>query len=113
MKFSTWIKVVARLAPWERTQRYATWRAGKVIPEEWIDVIEKEFPGGPMPVVGKPVSVTERTERTEETERTETTESTGGVGLGDVIKAVTEKLGIKQCGGCKKRQAYLNKIRLG
>ena len=25
-------------------------------------------------------------------------------GLGDTIKKVTDKLGIKQCGGCKKRQ---------
>ncbi len=30
-------------------------------------------------------------------------------GLGDVIAKVTHKLGIKQCGGCKKRQKTLNK----
>lgn len=30
-------------------------------------------------------------------------------GLGDSIKKVTDKLGIKQCGGCKRRQATLNK----
>jgi hypothetical protein len=29
-------------------------------------------------------------------------------GLGDLIKKGTEKLGIKQCGGCKKRQEWLN-----
>lgn len=31
-------------------------------------------------------------------------------GLGDSIKKVTDKLGIKQCGGCKRRQALLNKF---
>ena len=31
-------------------------------------------------------------------------------GLGDSIKKVTEKLGIKQCGGCKKRQENLNRL---
>jgi len=30
--------------------------------------------------------------------------------LGDTIKKVTDKMGIKQCGGCKKRQAALNKL---
>ena len=32
------------------------------------------------------------------------------VGVGDTIKKVTDKLGIKQCGGCKKRQALLNQM---
>ena len=32
------------------------------------------------------------------------------MGLGDTIKKVTDKMGIKQCGGCKKRQAALNKL---
>ena len=31
-------------------------------------------------------------------------------GLGDSIKKVTDKLGIKQCGGCKKRQDKLNRL---
>jgi hypothetical protein len=31
-------------------------------------------------------------------------------GLGDTVKKVTEKLGIKQCGGCKKRQEKLNRL---
>jgi hypothetical protein len=31
-------------------------------------------------------------------------------GLGDTIKKVTDKLGIKQCGGCKKRQDALNRL---
>lgn len=31
-------------------------------------------------------------------------------GLGDSIKKVTDTLGIKQCGGCKRRQALLNKF---
>lgn len=29
-------------------------------------------------------------------------------GLGDVVARVTKKLGIKECGGCKKRRAWLN-----
>ena len=29
-------------------------------------------------------------------------------GLGDVVKATTDILGIKQCGRCKKRQEWLN-----
>ena len=31
-------------------------------------------------------------------------------GLGDTIAKMTSKLGIKPCGGCKKRQEKLNKI---
>ena len=31
-------------------------------------------------------------------------------GLGDTIKKVTGKLGVRQCGGCEKRQATLNKL---
>jgi hypothetical protein len=31
-------------------------------------------------------------------------------GVGDTIKKVTDKLGIKQCGGCKRRQAILNQM---
>lgn len=31
-------------------------------------------------------------------------------GLGDSIKKVTDALGIKQCGGCKKRQEKLNRL---
>lgn len=31
-------------------------------------------------------------------------------GLGDTIKKVTDKMGIKPCGGCKKRQDQLNKL---
>ena len=31
-------------------------------------------------------------------------------GFGDTIKKVTDTLGIKQCGGCKKRQALLNQM---
>lgn len=30
-------------------------------------------------------------------------------GLGDTVKKITDKMGIKQCGGCKKRQEWLNK----
>jgi hypothetical protein len=31
-------------------------------------------------------------------------------GLGDTIAKITKALGIKPCGGCKKRQAALNKL---
>jgi hypothetical protein len=31
-------------------------------------------------------------------------------GLGDTIAKMTKKVGIKPCGGCKKRQDKLNKI---
>ena len=30
-------------------------------------------------------------------------------GLGDTIATMTNKLGIRSCGGCKKRQRWLNK----
>lgn len=29
-------------------------------------------------------------------------------GLGDVVAKMTQKMGIKPCGGCKKRQQWLN-----
>mgnify|MGYP003674410340 CR=1 FL=1 len=31
-------------------------------------------------------------------------------GVGDTIKKVTNALGIKQCGGCKRRQEKLNRL---
>jgi hypothetical protein len=31
-------------------------------------------------------------------------------GLGDVVAAVTTAVGIKPCGGCKERQAALNRL---
>ena len=31
-------------------------------------------------------------------------------GLGDTIAKITRKLGIKPCGGCKRRQKKLNKL---
>lgn len=31
-------------------------------------------------------------------------------GLGDVVAKVTTALGIPPCGGCKQRQAFLNKV---
>lgn len=31
-------------------------------------------------------------------------------GLGDVVAAVTSAVGIKTCGGCKKRQEALNRL---
>ena len=34
---------------------------------------------------------------------------TGSIGLGDTIAKFTSAIGIKPCGGCKKRQAALNK----
>jgi pantoate kinase len=32
-------------------------------------------------------------------------------GLGDVVAAMTSAVGIRPCKGCKRRQAWLNKIR--
>jgi hypothetical protein len=87
MKLSAWTKVAANLAPHQRAQKYATWRNKKTMPEVWIDAIESTYPT--------------------------TAEQPKGVGLGDVIKKVTDALGIKQCGGCKKRQEILNKLRFG
>ena len=34
----------------------------------------------------------------------------GSLKLGDKIASVTDALGIPQCGGCKKRQNYLNNM---
>jgi len=31
-------------------------------------------------------------------------------GLGDTVKKITDKMGIKQCGACKKRQEKLNRL---
>jgi len=31
-------------------------------------------------------------------------------GLGDTVSRITKRLGIKECGGCKKRKAKLNKL---
>ena len=31
-------------------------------------------------------------------------------GLGDTIKKITNAVGVRQCGGCKKRQNKLNKL---
>lgn len=31
-------------------------------------------------------------------------------GLGDTVKKITAKLGIRQCGACKRRQEKLNKM---
>jgi len=31
-------------------------------------------------------------------------------GLGDTIKKITDKMGVKQCGGCRKRQNKLNRL---
>jgi hypothetical protein len=30
------------------------------------------------------------------------------MGLGDMVAAVTKAVGVKPCGGCKERQAWLN-----
>jgi hypothetical protein len=35
------------------------------------------------------------------------------VGLGDTVAAITTSAGIKPCGGCKRRQAALNKATPG
>lgn len=45
-----------------------------------------------LPIFAKPAKITKKSK-----------------GFGDTIKKFTDKLGIKQCGGCKKRQQWLNK----
>jgi hypothetical protein len=32
------------------------------------------------------------------------------VGLGDVVAGMTKAVGVKPCGGCKRRQAVLNRL---
>lgn len=39
----------------------------------------------------------------------EPTPCVGVVGLGDVVAGATKAVGVKPCGGCKKRQAALNR----
>jgi len=34
------------------------------------------------------------------------------VGLGDVVAALGRTIGFRECGGCRKRKAWLNKIRI-
>ncbi len=34
------------------------------------------------------------------------------MGLGDAVAAITQKVGIQPCGGCKKRQEALNRVQL-
>jgi pantoate kinase len=36
-----------------------------------------------------------------------------GVGLGDMIAKITSAVGIKPCKGCKKRQSWLNRFKIG
>ena len=31
-------------------------------------------------------------------------------GLGDTVSRITKRMGIRECGGCKRRKAYLNKL---
>ena len=40
-------------------------------------------------------------------------DSTTGIGLGDVVAGATKAVGVKPCGGCKARQAALNKATRG
>jgi len=35
-----------------------------------------------------------------------------GMGLGDIVSKMTKALGLKECAGCTKRRAALNKLRL-
>lgn len=39
-----------------------------------------------------------------------TADNIPSTGLGDTIAKLTKSVGIKPCGGCKKRQAALNKL---
>lgn len=36
----------------------------------------------------------------------------GGLGVGDAVHGLTERLGIPQCQGCRDRQAALNRYRV-
>jgi hypothetical protein len=35
-----------------------------------------------------------------------------GLGLGDLVSRATKKLGLRECEGCARRRALLNKVRL-
>ena len=36
-----------------------------------------------------------------------------GIGLGDIVAKLTSAVGIKPCKGCKKRQSWLNRFKIG
>lgn len=36
-----------------------------------------------------------------------------GIGLGDLVAALTKRLGIRECDGCRRRKAALNRVKLG
>ena len=42
-------------------------------------------------------------------EEADTSDESGIQGAGDLVAAVTKRLGIHECGGCKKRRDALNK----
>jgi len=88
--FYAWAKMAERMDPSKRERQYATWRRKQTMSEGWIAAIEKSFPPG---------------QKVEEKPK--------GIGLGDVVSKVTQALGIKECKGCAKRKALLNKIRFG
>lgn len=94
MSFSlkTWIKVAVAFPPSVRAMRYEAWRKENIMPVEWINEIEKRFPPIPIQKPSEP--------------------NTGSIGLGDIVKSITDALHIPQCGGCKKRQEKWNKVKI-
>ncbi len=92
------VRLISTLKPELRAQRYDLWKRNGFLKPEEVDALEKIYPRVARGV--KPAGVVPG-------------EKKSGIGLGDAIKAVTDILGIKQCGGCKKRQETLNKIRIG
>ncbi len=48
---------------------------------------------------------------TEEEELSEDTKDSA-LGLGDVVSKITGALRIPECGGCKRRKKWLNKVRI-
>ena len=76
-----------------------------------IPMREEEFPiYCPCGAVGKSFKETVIEPHPLERRNAETTEDKSSRGLGDTVAKVTKKLGIRSCGGCKKRQTLLNKI---
>ena len=87
MTLPQWVMVMRAVPPEARGEKYSAWRRDKVLSEKEICAIEKQLPAVSVPI---PVSPQ--------------------VGLGDLVKKVTDSLGIRQCGKCEKRQDEMNKF---
>ncbi len=89
------VKIMATVKPELREARYAVWLRKKLLTEDEIRAMQKVYPIVKVEKIATPE-----------------VEKPKGIGLGDAIKAVTDFMGVKQCGGCKRRQEKLNKIRI-